>query len=286
MTDSIDTGVTADTKVSGDTDLSAETDAPENLNSFHDFALPPPLMRAIDDLGYELCTPIQSQVLPLSLADYDVTGQAQTGTGKTAAFLITILTHLWEQPRQAPANNRPARPRALVLAPTRELAMQIESDANDLGIHMHEDRSLRGRRHRLPEATRCPQVPPHRYPDRHAGPPDRFPQPRPHRPALRRDPGHRRGRPHARHGVHPGRAAHRLPHPAQALAPDPVLQRHLQRRRDAARRLLDPGTGTRGHRTRVGCRRDGRAEILARRRRQQNPACSATSWPRNSPNAR
>ena len=115
-----------------------DAEPPPDSDSFHDFALPPPLMRAIDGLGYAWCTPIQSRVLPLSLADYDVTGQAQTGTGKTAAFLITILTHLWEQPRQPPASNRPARPRALVLAPTRELAMQIESDANDLGINMQE----------------------------------------------------------------------------------------------------------------------------------------------------
>ncbi len=114
------------------------TDAPEASGSFHDFVLPPPLIQAIDDLGYRHCTPIQHQVLPLSLADYDVTGQAQTGTGKTAAFLITILTHLWERPRQAPAETLPARPRALVLAPTRELAMQIESDALDLGRHMQE----------------------------------------------------------------------------------------------------------------------------------------------------
>ena len=120
MTESADTGVAADRA------------------TFHDFALPAPLMRAIDGLGYEHCTPIQSRVLPLSLADYDVTGQAQTGTGKTAAFLITMLTHLWEQPRLAPAGNRPARPRALVLAPTRELAMQIESDARDLSAHMPE----------------------------------------------------------------------------------------------------------------------------------------------------
>ena len=119
-----------------------EAPTPEELPSperFQDFALPPPLMRAIDQLGYRHCTPIQSQVLPLSLADYDVTGQAQTGTGKTAAFLVTIFTHLWEQPRPPPARNRPARPRALVLAPTRELAMQIHSDAEDLGRHLEEN---------------------------------------------------------------------------------------------------------------------------------------------------
>ena len=117
---------------------STETAPPPEPAGFNDFALPPSLMQAIQELGYEHCTPIQHQVLPLSLADYDVTGQAQTGTGKTAAFLITILTHLWEQPRHAPTGKRPARPRALVLAPTRELAMQIESDANDLSNHMRE----------------------------------------------------------------------------------------------------------------------------------------------------
>ena len=97
---------------------------------FHDFALPVPLLHAIADLEFKYCTPIQSEVLPFSLADYDVTGQAQTGTGKTAAFLITILARLWENPLdEAPAYGSP---RSLVLAPTRELALQIESDAHDL----------------------------------------------------------------------------------------------------------------------------------------------------------
>ena len=111
------------------TDAQAE---PKDL--FKDFALPEPLLRAIDDLGFEYCTPIQSAVLPFSLADYDVTGQAQTGTGKTAAFLITILTHLWEQPKAEPPPS--GAPRALVLAPTRELALQIESDGEDLAKYM------------------------------------------------------------------------------------------------------------------------------------------------------
>jgi ATP-dependent RNA helicase RhlB len=97
---------------------------------FHDFALPTPLLHAIADLEFKYCTPIQSEVLPYSLADYDVTGQAQTGTGKTAAFLVTILARLWENPlTQAPEHGTP---RSLVLAPTRELALQIESDAQDL----------------------------------------------------------------------------------------------------------------------------------------------------------
>jgi ATP-dependent RNA helicase RhlB len=101
---------------------------------FHEFALPLPLMHAVSDLGFEYCTPIQATVMPYSLSDYDVTGQAQTGTGKTAAFLITILTRLWENPDQT---ERPkGTPRALILAPTRELALQIESDALDLSKYM------------------------------------------------------------------------------------------------------------------------------------------------------
>ena len=103
---------------------------------FHDFALPDPLMRAVHDLGYEYCTPIQSVALPFGLADYDVTGQAQTGTGKTAAFLITLLTRFWENP--LPDGRQVGSPRALVLAPTRELALQIEGDAKALSRHMDE----------------------------------------------------------------------------------------------------------------------------------------------------
>ena len=107
-----------------------------DMDRFHDFELPPPMMRAICELEYQYCTPIQSKTLPLSLADYDITGQAQTGTGKTAAFLITLLTRFWESPR--PSNSPTGTPRALILAPTRELALQIESDSNDLSKYMEE----------------------------------------------------------------------------------------------------------------------------------------------------
>ena len=124
--------------MSPDPPLSPE-DKDAEAHRFAEYALPEPLMRAIDDLGYRNCTPIQSRVLPLSLADYDITGQAQTGTGKTAAFLVTILTHLWEQPRRHRPKGPLPSPRALVLAPTRELAMQIESDGQDLARHMEEE---------------------------------------------------------------------------------------------------------------------------------------------------
>ena len=103
---------------------------------FHDFALPTPLMQAIAELGFKYCTPIQGRVLPFALADYDITGQAQTGTGKTAAFLVSLLTQFWENPLQ----EKPALgcPRALILAPTRELALQIEGDSKGLARFMDE----------------------------------------------------------------------------------------------------------------------------------------------------
>ncbi|MEM1437008.1 MAG: DEAD/DEAH box helicase [Pseudomonadota bacterium] len=115
----------------------AEFEVPEHPDQdrFHDFALPLPLMQAIAECGFEYTTPIQSEVLPFSLADYDVTGQAQTGTGKTAAFLISVLTRLWENPKR---DQRLGQPRALVLAPTRELAMQIEEDAKGLAVFMDQ----------------------------------------------------------------------------------------------------------------------------------------------------
>ena len=115
----------------GATEVAAED---VEQHAFAEFALPEPLLRAIADLEFEYCTPIQAAVLPSSLADYDVTGQAQTGTGKTAAFLITILSRIWEEPDREPRQF--GMPRALILAPTRELALQIESDAKDLAKYM------------------------------------------------------------------------------------------------------------------------------------------------------
>ena len=103
---------------------------------FEDFALPEPLFQAIKKLGYETCTPIQARALPFALSDYDVTGQAQTGTGKTAAFLISVFTRFWEDP--LPQDLPLGAPRALVLAPTRELALQIEGDAKSLTKYMDE----------------------------------------------------------------------------------------------------------------------------------------------------
>ena len=115
-------------------EAATETAAEYETVRFQELALPEPLVAAIDELGFEFCTPIQGRSLPFSLSDYDVTGQAQTGTGKTAAFLITLFTRFWENPLQT--EQASGTPRALVLAPTRELAMQIEGDAQGLSKHM------------------------------------------------------------------------------------------------------------------------------------------------------
>lgn len=97
---------------------------------FHDFDLPLPLMRAIHAQGFDYCTPIQAEALSHTLLGGDVVGKAQTGTGKTAAFLISILAYFLEEP--APDGQKVGAPRALIIAPTRELALQIEKDAKAL----------------------------------------------------------------------------------------------------------------------------------------------------------
>ncbi len=99
--------------------------------SFRDFDLPKELLQGIEAAGFSRCTPIQAETLPLALAGRDVSGQAQTGTGKTAAFLIAAYAHLLRHP--SPANRPPTSPRAIILAPTRELAVQIHRDAEVLG---------------------------------------------------------------------------------------------------------------------------------------------------------
>tara|TARA_B100001540_G_scaffold305618_1_gene316777 strand:- start:858 stop:2099 length:1242 start_codon:yes stop_codon:yes gene_type:complete len=105
----------------------------EGQTRFHDLGLRDELMHAIADLGFQYCSPIQAQVLPHTLQGHDAIGKAQTGTGKTAAFLITIFNDLLNHP---PEGERfLGEPRALVIAPTRELVMQIAADAEDLARH-------------------------------------------------------------------------------------------------------------------------------------------------------
>lgn len=97
---------------------------------FHDLDLPDELMHAIADLDFQYCSPIQASSLPHSLSGNDVVGKAQTGTGKTAAFLITMIDDFMRNPQEG--ERFLAEPRGLVIAPTRELVMQIADDAKAL----------------------------------------------------------------------------------------------------------------------------------------------------------
>lgn len=106
----------------------------EGKSRFHDFGLDDRLLHAIADLGFKYCSPIQAVSLPHTLQGNDFIGKAQTGTGKTAAFLITTIQNFLLNP--IPKEDRYAsEPRALIIAPTRELVMQIEKDAHLLTAH-------------------------------------------------------------------------------------------------------------------------------------------------------
>ncbi len=110
-----------------------QVDAKEGETRFHDIGLRDELMHAIADLGFQYCSPIQAACLPHTLQGHDAIGKAQTGTGKTAAFLITIFNDMLCNPMEG--ERFVGEPRALVIAPTRELVMQIAEDAADLAKH-------------------------------------------------------------------------------------------------------------------------------------------------------
>ncbi|WP_271679686.1 ATP-dependent RNA helicase RhlB [Thermomonas mangrovi] len=112
------------------------SDKPLTDVTFSSFDLHPALLAGLEAAGFTRCTPIQALTLPLALNGRDVAGQAQTGTGKTLAFLVAVIDRLLKRP--ALADRKPEDPRALILAPTRELAIQIHKDAvkfaSDLGL--------------------------------------------------------------------------------------------------------------------------------------------------------
>jgi ATP-dependent RNA helicase RhlB len=109
----------------------------QHLSSLRYDSLPlaPELLQGILDAGFTFCTPIQAQTLPSALQGRDIAGQAQTGTGKTAAFLVALYQSLLTKP--LPPGHQPTSVRALVVAPTRELAVQIHKDAMVVGKHTH-----------------------------------------------------------------------------------------------------------------------------------------------------
>lgn len=98
---------------------------------FNDFNLPEAIQKGISKAGFTFCTPIQASTLPLALSGRDVAGQAQTGTGKTATFLVALFSRLLLNGDPSPRTR--CLPRAIIIAPTRELAIQIHQDAVSLG---------------------------------------------------------------------------------------------------------------------------------------------------------
>ncbi|HEY0231873.1 MAG TPA: DEAD/DEAH box helicase, partial [Dokdonella sp.] len=99
--------------------------------TFESFDLHPRLLSGLHASGFTRCTPIQALSLPIALAGHDVAGQAQTGTGKTGAFLVAVLNRLLIKP--AVADRKMSDPRAIIVAPTRELAIQIDKDFRNIG---------------------------------------------------------------------------------------------------------------------------------------------------------
>ncbi|MFH0223098.1 ATP-dependent RNA helicase RhlB [Vibrio furnissii] len=97
---------------------------------FADFGLHPQVVEGLEKKGFEYCTPIQALALPVLLTGQDIAGQAQTGTGKTLAFLTATFHHLLTTPEIE--GRQPTQPRAIIMAPTRELAIQIYNDAEPL----------------------------------------------------------------------------------------------------------------------------------------------------------
>ena len=109
------------------------SDKPLTDICFENFDLHPLLLKGLEEAQFVRCTPIQAITLPLTLEGKDVAGQAQTGTGKTAAFLVALFNRLLKQP--AHPDHQSLDPRAVILAPTRELAVQIDKDARQIGGH-------------------------------------------------------------------------------------------------------------------------------------------------------
>jgi ATP-dependent RNA helicase DeaD len=101
--------------------------SPETISRFSQFALAAPILQAIEEIGYESPSPIQVESIPTLLEGHDILGQAQTGTGKTAAFALPLLSQL---------DLSLTKPQILVLTPTRELALQVAEAMQTYARHL------------------------------------------------------------------------------------------------------------------------------------------------------
>ena len=253
--------------------------------SFDRLGLSPELLRAVAHQGYTEPTPVQAQAIPLVLAGRDVLAGAQTGTGKTAAFVLPMLQRLHasrppERPARHPRADPHPDPRAR--APGRGERPDLRRPEPD-----PLDHDLRRRRLR-PAGPRAARRPRDRRRD--ARPPARPPRPADHRPVAGRDPRPRRGRPDARHGLHPRHPQD--PRGPAAAPPEPALLGDLLRRDPAprGRPARQPGLGP-GHaaqhadRARHPGRPHGRPRAQARAAQPPHhaPAGSTRRWSSRGP---
>ena len=169
--------------------------------SFSTLGLADALVRAVTEQGYTVPTPIQKQAIPAVLAGGDLLAGAQTGTGKTAGFVLPMLQRL--STRSAPGPAHAKKPiRALILTPTRELAAQVEESVRVYGKYLRiSSMVIYGGVGINPQIAQL--APRRRRAGRDARPPARPPGTGHARPLQGRDPRARRGRPDARHGLHP-----------------------------------------------------------------------------------
>ena len=175
--------------------------------TFEQLALAPQLVRALADCGYTTPTPIQEQAIPALLARRDLIGSAQTGTGKTAAFMLPALQRLADDPqgalRRAGIAGDAARAGARAHARTRAAGRR---PGGSLRPHLRAAHRLPVRRRAVPDPE--PRAGAwRRHPGRDPGPPDRPPRARSRRPVAPRSAGARRGGPDARHGLRRRRRA-------------------------------------------------------------------------------
>ena len=204
--------------------------------SFSNLGLSEKVLAAVTAAGYTTPTPIQEQAIPHVLARRDVLGIAQTGTGKTAAFMLPMLDHAGAGPRPgAHAAHADPGADARTRRAGRGQLRQIRQEPQAQRRADHRRRLVR-RPGRQADARR-------RRADRHARPPARPFRARPAADDRRRAAGHRRSRPHARHGLHPGHRAHLQ---AGAVhAPDAVLHRHHAAGNPAHHRAVPAQSGAR-----------------------------------------
>ena len=233
--------------------------------TFADLGLSDQLLRAVEDSGYTDPTPIQRAAIPPVLMGKDLVGIAQTGTGKTAAFVLPMIDILGTGPQP-----RAMMPRSLILEPTRELAAQVSENFEKYGKYQKLSMALLIGGVQMGDQIKALQKR-RRRADRHAGAADGPVRPRQDPADRLRVAGDRRGRPHARHGLHPRHRGNLLE--AAEERARPCCSRRRCRRRS---RSSPPSSSTIRKRVEVARPGDRQRQYRAAADRGDAPTRSAT----------